>query len=167
MNQNTKLSYKKIFPENVVCKIPAILSQLHWVNAAYLLMQHSAITLKHPCGIPWSHSGFGLSQWETMLHSNVVSHWLSPYPGWFLPVSKWAHFKARALLWESSPMLLVKMVAPLETYRFVFGVLEWQVSYKKYDFKISNPLLLIMLRTSPQEMLWAVLPVHEIHFWDH
>ena len=25
-------------------------------------------------------SGFGLSQWATTLHCNVVSHWLSPYP---------------------------------------------------------------------------------------
>ena len=24
----------------------------------------------------------GGSQWETMLHCNMVSHWLSPYPGW-------------------------------------------------------------------------------------
>ena len=26
------------------------------------------------------HSGYGLNQWETTLHCNVVSHWLSPYP---------------------------------------------------------------------------------------
>ena len=25
------------------------------------------------------YSGYGLSQWEAMLHCNVVSHWLSPY----------------------------------------------------------------------------------------
>ena len=31
-----------------------------------------------------AHSGYGLSQWETMLHCNVVSHWLSPYPEWAL-----------------------------------------------------------------------------------
>ena len=32
----------------------------------------------------WKHyrdqSGYGLSQWETALHCNGVSHWLSPYP---------------------------------------------------------------------------------------
>ena len=28
--------------------------------------------------------GYGLSQWETTLHCNVVSHWLSPNPEWFL-----------------------------------------------------------------------------------
>ena len=27
-------------------------------------------------------SGYGLSQRETTLQCNVVSHWLSPYPGW-------------------------------------------------------------------------------------
>ena len=26
------------------------------------------------------HCGYGLRQWETMLHCNAVSHWLSPYP---------------------------------------------------------------------------------------
>ena len=30
------------------------------------------------------HSGYGLSQWETTLHCNVVSHWLSQYPEWSL-----------------------------------------------------------------------------------
>ena len=30
------------------------------------------------------HSGYRLSQWETMLHCNVVPHWLSPYPELFL-----------------------------------------------------------------------------------
>ena len=29
-------------------------------------------------------SGYGLSQWETTLQCNVVSHWLSPYREWFL-----------------------------------------------------------------------------------
>ena len=28
--------------------------------------------------------GMGLSQWETALLGNGVSHWLSPYPEWFL-----------------------------------------------------------------------------------
>ena len=32
------------------------------------------------------HSGYGLSQWETTLQCNVVSHWLSQYPEWSL---KW------------------------------------------------------------------------------
>ena len=29
-------------------------------------------------------SGYGLSQWETTLHCNVVSHWQSPFPDWCL-----------------------------------------------------------------------------------
>ena len=31
-----------------------------------------------------AHSGYGLSLWETTLHCNVVSHWLSPCPEWSL-----------------------------------------------------------------------------------
>ena len=34
------------------------------------------------------HSGYGLSQWETTLYCNVVSHWLSPYPEWSLGLPK-------------------------------------------------------------------------------
>ena len=30
------------------------------------------------------HFGYGLSQWDTTLYCNVVSHWLSPYPEWSL-----------------------------------------------------------------------------------
>ena len=37
---------------------------------------------------PWAslmdHYGYGLSQWETKLHCNVVSHWLKPYPKYLL-----------------------------------------------------------------------------------
>ena len=31
------------------------------------------------------HSGYGLSQWETMCYCNVVSHWLSTLAEWTLP----------------------------------------------------------------------------------
>ena len=31
-----------------------------------------------------NHSWYGLSQWEMTLRSNIVSHWLSPYPEWSL-----------------------------------------------------------------------------------
>ena len=34
-------------------------------------------------------SGYGLSQWKTTLHCNVVSHWLSPYQEWSLCISQW------------------------------------------------------------------------------
>ena len=43
------------------------------------------------------HSGYGLSQWETSLQCNVVSHWLSPYPEcsvqwWcYLLSAKWSY----------------------------------------------------------------------------
>ena len=34
-------------------------------------------------------SGYGLSQWKTTLHCNVISHWLSPYQEWSLCISQW------------------------------------------------------------------------------
>ena len=32
------------------------------------------------------HSGYGLTQWVTTLHCNVVSHWLRSYPEWRVSV---------------------------------------------------------------------------------
>ena len=36
------------------------------------------------CDYHRDHTRYGLIQWETTLHCNVVSHWLSPYPEWSL-----------------------------------------------------------------------------------
>ena len=36
------------------------------------------------CVLCRHHSGYGLSQWERMLHSIIMSHWLSPYLDWSL-----------------------------------------------------------------------------------
>ena len=49
------------------------------------------------CG---DHSGYGLSQWETTLHYNVVSHWLSPYPEWSLRCWKVTSDIAGKLAWR-------------------------------------------------------------------
>ena len=54
---------------------------------------HNRNKIKHPNRehILWDilyvcrdHSGYGLSQWETTLHCNVVSHWQSPCTEWSL-----------------------------------------------------------------------------------
>ena len=37
------------------------------------------------------HSGNGLSQWETMLHCNNISHWLTPLPEWSLCIIEGMH----------------------------------------------------------------------------
>ena len=47
-----------------------------------------------------NHSGMGLSQWETMLFCNVVSHWLSTYPGWSLNMY---HVDRNLPLWHYPP----------------------------------------------------------------
>ena len=38
------------------------------------------------CGFSWDHPGHWLSQWETTLQCNVISHWLNPYTEWYMPV---------------------------------------------------------------------------------
>ena len=50
------------------------------------------------------HSGYGLSKWETTLHCNVVSHWLSPHPEWSIGntqhnYNKTAHNKVVCISW--------------------------------------------------------------------
>ena len=52
---------------------------LGWHTKFYILLQYTSIH------ITWhfmDHSWYGPSQWETTLHYNIVSHWLSPYPVW-------------------------------------------------------------------------------------
>ena len=44
------------------------------------------------------HSGYGLSQWETMLQCNIVSHWLSPYPEWSLLITVNAYVTTQGLI---------------------------------------------------------------------
>ena len=51
------------------------------VHVIYCLI---TLWLLHRHQDSWIYSGFELSQWETTLHCNVVSHWLSPYPEWSL-----------------------------------------------------------------------------------
>ena len=43
-----------------------------------------ALVCCHYKTFPMVHFGYGLSQWKTTLHCNVVSHRLSPYPVWSL-----------------------------------------------------------------------------------
>ena len=86
LHQNTRFVFhKKAFEnhENVICEMVAICSRL--------------IVLKISCNVfhinknpfPFQqqvfHNGVsGISQWETTLQCNVVSHWLSPYAEWSL-----------------------------------------------------------------------------------
>ena len=85
--------------------------QVYWVNeqsivigTSKLLKWHPAVQLCATCSVLWhpldcswcseiglcpqyshkDYSGYGFSQSEPTLHFNVVSHWRSPYPEWFL-----------------------------------------------------------------------------------
>ena len=49
--------------------------------------ENVSIWWHHDCEIR-DHSGCGLSQWETALHCNDVSHWLSPFSEWFLVITR-------------------------------------------------------------------------------
>ena len=60
--------------ENVVCKMATTLFKPQYVQLYMGHMRTNIITQDT------LHSVYGLSQWETTLHCNVVFHWLSPYP---------------------------------------------------------------------------------------
>ena len=49
-----------------------------------LVYSTSLVTTGEHVTVGRYHSGRGLSQWETTLHCNVVSHWLSPCAEWYL-----------------------------------------------------------------------------------
>ena len=55
-----------------------------WHNRASDILVH----IGSGNGLFMDHSVYGLNQWETMLHCNAVSHWLSSYPEWAL-LSHW------------------------------------------------------------------------------
>ena len=51
------------------------------------LKTYSNYSIQQEINLLWchrDHSGYGISQWETTLQCNVVSHWLSPYTKWSL-----------------------------------------------------------------------------------
>ena len=58
------------------------------VTACYIGPYHNSTSLwNHAMKPSRDHSGYGLSQWETMLQCTVVSHWLSPYSEWSLDIT--------------------------------------------------------------------------------
>ena len=70
-------------------------SLIHYRASVFYLMSFNKLLnkqLRHrwfrtawrSCVTAMYYSGYGLSQWETTLLCNVVSHWLSPYPDWLL-----------------------------------------------------------------------------------
>ena len=78
--------------------------QLHfhiWVPALEGLKVYRVCTvILHKWTKIWRLStgtGYGVGQWETMLHCNVVSHKLTPYPEWCLININWT--SDNALIW--------------------------------------------------------------------
>ena len=54
-----------------------------WIMKKYAyLVCEKQLKLLNPRS--WDHSGYEFSHWETSLHCNDVSRWLSPYPEWSL-----------------------------------------------------------------------------------
>ena len=65
------------------------------------------------------HSGYGLSQWETTLHCNVVSLWLSPYPEWTPAVYYQPfYFPCVGITSLASPFFTRCYLSPVTFYQF-------------------------------------------------
>ena len=62
---------------------PRIFQFQHWKGKISKLLVFNSYTSTF-VQIVREHPGYGLSQWETTLQCNVVSHWLSSYPEWSL-----------------------------------------------------------------------------------
>ena len=73
----------------------------HMFQVTFLALGQLRLYLSVPMNEERNDSVCGLSQWETTLHYNVVSYWLSPYTDWFLsgdviyryPILKWMDIK--------------------------------------------------------------------------
>ena len=91
------------------------------------------------------HSEYGLSQWETTLHCNVVFHWLHPYPEWSL-------LQTRLLAYP--PSLLVRKVLLCKLFSVIWMwiryILEVPLKYrqtsdikctKSQNINVSRPVL--------------------------
>ena len=77
LNQNTTVFILEIWLKNVVCE---------WRPFCLSL---NVLKENQKCR---DHSRYGLSQWDTTLQCNVISHWLSPYPECFLELSLLLHY---------------------------------------------------------------------------
>ena len=107
---------------------------------------------------PSDHSGYELSQWETTLQHNVVSHWLNPQPEWCLhPITM--------VIWHIGEMSWVPnldyqwtlaqsiwLAVPIMTY----GICQWHVWLSEQlttelGLLVSKPkkILLTDLESSP------------------
>ena len=67
-----------VYVTGVCCILVAFYSNVYYIYVWKLLAWNKCVSICR------DNSGYGLSQWEMMLQSNVVSHWLSPYPEWSL-----------------------------------------------------------------------------------
>ena len=85
----------------------------------------------HTQNDPWSHSGYGISQWEEALLCNASSHWLSPYPEWSLycvslPVAGlFGPWSIMSPLWMTTAYLILHGTSPVVIYDIVNGACTW------------------------------------------
>ena len=84
-------------PQLFVQKFSWLANSKEAINALHywpfvLGSHHQLVDYQHkqPVNEAFPHPGYGLSQWETTLQFNVVSHWLSPYLQFYLP--RWRLF---------------------------------------------------------------------------
>ena len=104
-----------------------------WYNEKICLSNHG-IFLQQATNIFRGHSG--LSQWETTLQCNVVSHWLSPYPEWAIillinwGISPWHPFLG-LLYWQGPFCVCDCAPSQWETTLHCNVVSHWLGAYKK------------------------------------
>ena len=98
LNENVWISIKislKFVPIGPINNIPSLVQIMAWRRPGdkplcepmmVSLLTHICVTrpqcVKHPGHE--DHSGYGLRQSEKTFRCNGVSHWLNPYPEWFL-----------------------------------------------------------------------------------
>ena len=100
--------------------------------------------------LPRDHSRYGLSQWETTLHCNVVSHWLSPYPEW----------SPTSYLGDEVPHATASHWAPCEkwsTYLKVFNII--------LIYYYPSAIMLINSRNNTEQQKFRLYATNNINSW--
>ena len=117
------------------------------------------------------HSGYGLSQWETTLQCNVVSHWLSPYAEWSLcsilrKISLYFHFRTK--MTYVVEILLCERQRPLNRTRSIwpsaFPVLPeyFGLSDRWINLKIFQPYVLLFNGVFNVSVLFLCIAVRRL-----
>ena len=126
------------------------------------------------------HSGLGLDQWEKALHNNASSHWLSPYPEWWVcRLSVYIFDDGNALYAHTRNEFKPIMWIFLSTFYWPIGIMThyidwrfiiWWVKLTTYQYyhiqcHFVNTLYYKASSVLPRALVWIIIAITIWHYW--